>query len=134
MRIIPTTTHGALDYVMGLLLFALPRVLGWNAQVTTFMTVMAVVTVGYSLATRYEFGPFRVIPLKAHLTLDILSGLVILCAAPVAQHVPGMVRWVLTLIGILEIGAALITNTEVATDQTSAGLAPKGMRRRHRAI
>jgi hypothetical protein len=134
MRILPTITHGALDYVMGLLLFALPRVLGWNAPVTALMTVMAVVTVGYSLATRYEFGVFRVIPLKAHLTLDILSGIVFLCAAPVAPEVSSLVRWALSLIAIFEIGIALITSTETTIEQASPGLPAETIRRRQRGI
>ena len=53
---------------------ALPRALGWGDRVTRMLTATAAGTVAYSLMTKYEWGLVKVLPMRAHLLLDALSG------------------------------------------------------------
>lgn len=110
MRLIPTRIHGVLDYLSAVVLFILPRLLGWGSGVTLLLTLMAIVTVVYSLATRYELGLFRVLPMKAHLIIDILSGLLLVSAGFVLRDQGNNVRIVLVLFGLFEIAAPLLTD------------------------
>jgi hypothetical protein len=114
MRPIPTRVHGALDYMTVVALFALPRLLGWSDHLTTLMTAMAVITLIYSLITRYELGALGTLPMRGHLVLDFVSGLVFLAAALLLTREPDGVRAVLAAIGAFEIGASLLTQTEPA--------------------
>ena len=110
-RPINTHIHGILDYLSVVTLFALPRALNWPDRVTNLLTAFAVLTLIYSLLTRYELGALRLIPMRAHLMLDILSGLT-LCAAPFAIfHVSRPITYTLVSMGIFEIVVPLLTQT-----------------------
>ena len=130
MRVLPTVAHGVLDYAMGILLFVLPRMLGWSAPVTTLMTVMAAATLIYSLLTRYECGAFKVIPMSAHLALDILSGILFLGAAFIMRNEPENVRTILAVIGAFEIGAGVMTRTDPFSSRAGEGQAGGGFHTR----
>jgi hypothetical protein len=78
---ISTRTHGILDYLTAGALLALPRALGWSAPVTKLVTGAALGTLAYSALTRYELAPAKVLPMRAHLALDGLSG-ALFAAAP----------------------------------------------------
>jgi hypothetical protein len=78
---ISTKVHGILDYMTAGFLFALPRAMGWDKTVTHLMDMAGVSATAYSLFTRYELGLVRVLPMKAHLTMDALSGAAFLGAS-----------------------------------------------------
>ncbi|MBA4138232.1 MAG: hypothetical protein C0518_13030 [Opitutus sp.] len=76
MRLLSSRLHGVLDYIVGVLLIVAPRVFGFSdtgaaAQVPV---LLGVATIVYSLLTRYPLGLLHVIPFRAHLTLDFISG------------------------------------------------------------
>jgi hypothetical protein len=75
MKIIPTRVHGVLDYLSAATLVAAPRLLKWDDRLVKVATALAGITTLYSLATRYELGVVRVLPMKLHLAFDVLSGL-----------------------------------------------------------
>ena len=56
MKLLSTRAHGALDYLAVILVFALPRLLGWGPGLTHWMTIAAAGALAYSLLTRYELG------------------------------------------------------------------------------
>jgi hypothetical protein len=112
MKLFSTKVHGVIDYLTAIVLFALPRLLGWGSNVTTLLTIMALTTLVYSLATRYELGLFKVLPMKGHLLLDALSGVLLLGAGFLFQNDGNNVLIILLLLGLFEIGAALLTETE----------------------
>jgi hypothetical protein len=89
---IPTSVHGVLDYMTAGLLFALPRVMGWSKCSTRVLDAAAVGAVGYSLLTRYELGVMKVLPMKAHLALDALSGGALIGAAAIMDDEDPEVR------------------------------------------
>jgi hypothetical protein len=111
MRFIPTKIHGAMDYMTVVALLALPRLLDFSDRATTLLTAIAVMALLYTLLTRFELGAFRVLPVKVHLALDFLSGL-LLVAAPylIVPQENSTARTVMIVIGVFEIGAALMTH------------------------
>lgn len=112
IRLFSTKTHGVLDYLTAAQLLTLPRMLGWNTGVTQWMTGMGLGTVAYSLVTRYEFGPLKLLPMRGHLALDFVNGLTF-CAAPwIFPDEDRTVKMALVGIGLFEIMASLTTETE----------------------
>ena len=70
MRFIPTKVHGVLDYLVGIALIAAPWLFGFAAVGGAAVVIPIVLGVGlivYSLFTKYEWGPFSVIPMPVHL-------------------------------------------------------------------
>lgn len=117
MKLFSTKTHGVLDYLTVGQLLMLPRMLGFSAEVTGFMRTMAFGTLGYSLMTRYELGPLKLLPMKGHLTLDAMSG-ALFCAAPLFfPDEDSTVKATLVGLGLFEIMAALTTQTQTSTDE-----------------
>lgn len=77
---IRTKVHGVLDYIVGVALVAAPYLFGFSEYGGAAVTVPTVLGIGlilYSLLTQYELGIFRVIPMKAHLTLDFIAAAVL---------------------------------------------------------
>jgi hypothetical protein len=83
MRFIPTRVHGVLDYLTAGVLIAAPSMLGFRRHGMQRWVPLAlgVGTIGYSLLTDYELGPFKVIPMPMHLALDAANG-ALLAASP----------------------------------------------------
>lgn len=112
MRFIPTRVHGYLDYALGVLLIVAPWLLAFarGGAETWVPVILGVGVILYSLLTDYELGAVRSISMPAHLALDGLGGLVLL----VSPWLFGFADFVWVphvLLGIVEIGAALFTET-----------------------
>ena len=120
---ISTRVHGVLDFMTAGFLFALPRVMGWDKKVTRLLDVSAASALTYSLMTRYELGLIKVLPMKAHLTLDAISGAGLIGAAAMMDDEDAEVRATLAGLGAYEIGAALMTETtpRAGTEEGTAG-------------
>lgn len=110
MKIIDTQTHGYMDYIMGIFLLVSPYLfsLNPNAIESTIFYIMGATAIIYSLFTNYELGLLKLIPMKAHLVLDILSG-ILLAALPWLLGFADIVYKPHLVLGIIEIGAALLT-------------------------
>jgi hypothetical protein len=108
---IPTKVHGVLDYMTAAFLHTLPRVMGWSPPVRTLLDVAGYSATSYSLLTDYEMGVVKALPMKAHLTLDALSGGALIGAAVIMDDEEPEVRATLAGIGAFEIAAALLTRT-----------------------
>jgi len=109
---IPTKVHGVLDYMTAAFLHTLPRVMGWSDNVTRVLDVAGGGATGYSLFTDYELGLVKALPMKAHLTLDALSGGALVGTALVMDDEDPEVRATLAGIGVWEIAASLLTRTQ----------------------
>jgi SPW repeat len=120
MKIISSHTHGILDYVVGLLLIVAPWSLHFaeGGPETWIPVVLGASALVYSLLTRYDLGVVKVLPFRAHLTLDFLSG-VLLAASPWLFQFSDRVYLPHLLVGAFEIFAALCTRT-VDADVSSA--------------
>jgi hypothetical protein len=115
MRFIPTRVHGYLDYIMGALLIAAPWLFDFaeGGAETWVPVVLGAGAIVYSLMTDYELGATNAISMRTHLTLDLMSG-ALLAASP---WLFGFADYIYTphlVLGIVEIGAALMTKREPA--------------------
>ncbi len=78
MRFIPTKVHGALDYIVGLALLFAPLIFGFSSVGGAAVVIPLILGAGlivYSLFTRYEWGPFKLIPMPVHLVFDVVASL-----------------------------------------------------------
>ena len=64
----------------------------------------------YSLATDYELGAVRLIPVPFHLGLDAVAG-AILAASPWLFGFADQARWPYLLFGLFAVVASLVTKT-----------------------
>ena len=116
MKLFSTRTHGVLDYASVVLLLVLPRAAGWSRPVSNLLTASALATLAYSLATRYELGAVKWLPMPVHLRLDAASGASLCLAAGTFRQEPGPVRAALLGLGLFEITASLTTATKPGAD------------------
>lgn len=112
MRFIPTRVHGAMDYLMGLVLIAVPWVLGFaEGGAETWIPVgLGIGAIVYSMLTDYELGAVPMIGMKAHLGLDIAAG-VLLLASPWLFGFSDRIFIPHVVLGAVEVAAALMTQT-----------------------
>ena len=115
MRFIETRTHGYMDYLMGIFLILAPWIFNLDPGEPEgiIFIVLGAMALLYSLMTRYELGMMKVISMKTHLTLDILSGIV-LAASPWIFNFQEEVYLPHLILGLIEIGAGLFTKTTPA--------------------
>ena len=78
MRFVPTLAHGAVDYLVGLLLIALPFMLGLQGTPRMILFGLAFTVLLYSFCTDYELGAVRYLRIRFHLLLDAVFGIVML--------------------------------------------------------
>ena len=112
MRIIPTRIHGMLDYGSGLLLLLAPYIFDF-ADGTAAQYVPQAIGAGIllmSLVTDYEFSLAKLVPMPAHLAVDVAGGL-LLAASPWLFGFADRVYWPHLILGLAEIGAGLMTRT-----------------------
>jgi len=84
MKIIPTFVHGITDYLGGILLLILPNLLGFadeGGAAVWVPRIIGAITLLQALATEYELGLMRVLPMRMHLMNDYVAGL-LLAASP----------------------------------------------------
>jgi hypothetical protein len=122
MQKMPTNVHGVVDYVVGAALTILPRALGWRGAPARLLEGAGAGAIAYSMMTNYELGVVKALPMKAHLTLDALSGGMLIGAAAIMDDEDEDVRATLIGIGLFEIAAALTSRTtsptEISSDRT----------------
>ena len=111
MRFIPTRVHGAIDYLFAVLLIAAPWLLGFGSEggAQTWVPVaLGILIAGQSLMTDYEWGVARLIPMPAHLFMDLAGG-VFLAASPWLFGFDDQVWAPHLILGLVEMGTALMT-------------------------
>jgi len=122
MRFIPTSVHGVVDYLTGVLLIAAPWLFNFaqgGAEAWVPVALGAGVIL-YSLLTDYELGVARVLSMGAHLGLDAASG-VLLAASPWLFGFSDVVYLPHLIIGLFEVVAALTTRTTPSRNHRSRG-------------
>jgi|GEM_PF-146631 len=113
MRFIPTRVHAVIDYIVGIALIAAPWLFGFaylgGPAVWTPIIVGALIIL-YSLMTRYEYALVRVIPVPAHLGLDILGG-AFLAISPWLLGYADQIWIPHVVVGVADVLIALFTET-----------------------
>jgi hypothetical protein len=113
MRFIPTRVHAVIDYIVAVILLALPYLFdAWAGGGPKVWVPMAlgIATLIYSLVTSYELGVVPLLPMPVHLVLDAVSGLV-LALSPYLFGFDAQVSKPYVLLGLFEIAASLMTQT-----------------------
>jgi hypothetical protein len=112
-RPISTKTHAVLDYVTIAKFLLLPRVMGFSKTVTNGLAAVALVKLAYTMLTRHELGIHKVLPMKAHLAMDVAGGAMI-CALPfMAGDEDKTEIGACVAMGAFDILAAPLTETEM---------------------
>lgn len=122
MRVISTRAHGVMDYIMSVILVASPWLFGFAAGgVETWLPViLGAAAFIMSLLTNYELGVVPAIPMRTHLAMDAVSG-VLLAVSPWLFGFSEYV-WIPHLVlGLLEISASLTTVKTPSLRRTSSG-------------
>jgi hypothetical protein len=109
-----------MDYLMGALLIAAPWLFDFadGGAETWVPVILGAGAIVYSLMTDYELGASRTISMRTHLTLDLLSG-ILLAASPWLFGFADYVYEPHLILGILEIGAALMTKRVPSNERRS---------------
>jgi len=112
MKRIPTRAHGILDYGTAAACLALPRRTGWTPEAAWLMTGGGLFALGYSLLTRYELGLVRVLPMQAHLALDVAFGAYFIVGVIRSPDESRAFRRAALVLAAIGLTAPLITETE----------------------
>lgn len=112
MRFISTKVHGVLDYIVGLLLIAAPWIFNFdNGSAAQWIPVgVGAVVLIMSLMTNYEAGAMKLVPVRVHLTLDVIAG-IFLAASPWLFRFSNEVSAPHVIVGLLLIFSGLFTET-----------------------
>ncbi len=112
MKILSTSVHGIIDYLMGVFLIVSPWILNFNygGAETWIPVILGAGVIVYSLITDYERGAAHVLSMRTHLALDFLGGL-FLAVSPWLFGFSDIVVWPHVILGVAEMGAALMTDT-----------------------
>ena len=104
-----------LDYAVGSIMIAAPWLFGFaaNGPETWIFVALGLAALIYSLLTDYELGFIRALPLRAHLSLDLLNGL-LLAASPFLFGFADSVVMPHWTFGLLEIVVVALTWTTIA--------------------
>ena len=120
LRVIPTKVHGVLDYLVGVLLLIAPWLFGFaDGGIAQWLPVLlGAGVIAYSLVTDYELGVASVISVPAHLGLDIGGG-ILLALSPWLFGFADQVYWPHLIVGLIEIGTALMTQKQPTARTTT---------------
>src|SRR3954454_18277869 len=123
-RPITSRMHGMLDYPAGILLIAAPWIFGFSDvdAARNVAIVIGALVIVQSVITDYEFSIADVLPLSAHLMMDVVAGIV-LAASPwiFGFSDEGTEAWVPHLVfGLGLTGAGRMTQREREPVRTRA--------------
>ncbi len=116
LRFIPTSVHSAIDHAVAPALIAAPQIFRLRDASPEGIVARAVgaTEAVYSNLTDYELSPKRVLPMRAHLALDLVGGATLaLVPQLTGARRRGLSHWLPhAAVGAMEMGMALLTNPE----------------------
>ncbi|HYI77808.1 MAG TPA: SPW repeat protein [Chryseolinea sp.] len=117
-----------MDYLYGIVLIALPWALGFSqySGALWVMFMLGIVTIIFSLMTRYEMGYVGLISMKMHLWFDLLMGIFLL-ASPWLLGFASHIFMPHVIMGCISIVVAL-TSRDVPTNVHGPQLTPDRQR------
>ena len=119
-RPITSRMHGMLDYPAGVLLIAAPWIFGFSdvgGAAVAVPVIVGIAVILQSLITDYELSVARILPLRAHLMVDVAAGIV-LAASPFVFGFAdeGLNAWLPHVVaGIGLVAAGLMTRPDPET-------------------
>jgi hypothetical protein len=117
---ITSRMHGMLDYPAGILLIAAPWIFGFSdvgGAAQTIPIVLGIVILLQSLITDYELSVADVLPLRAHLSMDVVLGAFLALSPFIFGFTDeGANAWIPHVVaGLGLIGAGLLTRSHRET-------------------
>lgn len=115
MPIISTSVHGYIDYVTGAFLIAAPYLFGFatGGPAHWVAVLIGMGIVAFSALTDYEHGIVGLIPMPAHLMLDVAGGF-LLVASPWLFGFADQVFWPHLVVGVASVIIPIFTAREPA--------------------
>ena len=112
MRFVPTWIHGIADWLLGILLIAVPYILGFaRGGAETFVPVALGITgLIVTFFTNHEYGIVRKIPMIGHLWVDGFAG-ILLATSPWIFGFADTVWIPHVVLGVTEFVASIVTET-----------------------
>ena len=114
MKVISRKQHGVIDYSTAGFLFALSRGLPAGVEVRRLLAGSALGVLAMSALTRYELGLVKVLPMKAHVALDLATNSVFAAAPFLFREESAAVKATLGALSAFGASVALMTDTERA--------------------
>lgn len=113
-KIIPTHWHTFIDYMTALILLVTPWIADFEEARAASMVgwIVGGLIVVQALMTKYEGGLIRVIPISAHLFMDVLLG-AFLILSPFLFRFPPDVHVLHTFLGFVVLGSGLFTEHKI---------------------
>lgn len=113
MKTMSRKSHAILDYGSVILLFASPWLFNFNnvPAAKTIVMVSAILILVMSLMTNYEAGVAKMVPMRMHLSADVLLG-IFLAASPWLFNFSGETYTFHLLMGVVAILAGVFTTKE----------------------
>ena len=112
--IIPTKVHAVEDYMTSTTLPMAARKLGVTPGTRRIMDSVAAVAGAQSMMTDYEGGLVRMLPMRAHLRMDMMMGVGLIAAAALMWRKPRVDRLALGGLGLFSVAYALLTKSEAS--------------------
>jgi len=81
MKIISPKTHGILDYLTVIFLFAAPTLFKMEGSLCTFTYTLAGIHLLLTALTNFEPGVFKVIPFRIHGMIELIVSVALVAAA-----------------------------------------------------
>lgn len=105
--------HSYMDYPMMLVLILSPWLFGFSQHATATLVPVVIGLIGlvYGAMTDYDAALVRRIPMRAHIGLDMAAG-AFLALSPWLFGFASYVFWPHLLLGLIEIGTAMVTVRE----------------------
>lgn len=72
MKVINAKTHGIIDYLVVLFLWASPTLFGLPETAALFSYILGGIHLGLTILTDFQFGLVKVIPLKIHGLIELI--------------------------------------------------------------
>lgn len=124
MRFISSKAHTIIGLIVGALLVVAPFILGFsddNSTATLVPIIIGIFIILNELVTTSPASPIKLVPMKVHIILDVLTGLV-LAVSPWLfgfMDTSNPIQWVPhVIVGVMVVGYALFTTT--ADDRSEA--------------
>lgn len=131
MEVMSTRTHGKVDYAIAFILLIAPRIFMWSSDAANAMNILGAVLLAWALLARYEYGLIKIVPVRAHLILDVVLAVAQLGAAYVLVHSTDSAQTVAALITLIFTGIITLINVTATWRQDPAEYGTSADERHH---
>src|SRR3954454_23212102 len=113
---LPLKAHAALEPIVAIVLIAAPWIFGFDdvSSATAVSIAVGVLMLISGMSTRWRMSLVKLIPLRTHFRMDLVLGAVLIVAPFVlGDSDRGDATRFLVIMGILELGTALMTRWDL---------------------